>query len=119
MYDFDFVFFTISVVFSRLDGVDLFVLGTVVVGFGVNTGFTLKEIMESRFTYWRMHKSKVILFIPVIDRKYIYLNDACQITAILHKIRKHTMTVIKDNKGNHKVVQKSYRYHGLGETPRK
>ena len=42
-------------------GVDLFVLGTVVAGFGVGIGFALKETMENLFAYVMIRKDKIFI----------------------------------------------------------
>ena len=42
-------------------GVDLFVLGTVVAGFGVGIGFALKETMENFFAYIMIRKNKIFI----------------------------------------------------------
>ena len=42
-------------------GVDLFVLGTVVAGFGVGIGFALKETMENLFAYLMIRKDKIFV----------------------------------------------------------
>ena len=145
-------------------GVDLFVLGTVVAGFGVGIGFALKETMENLFAYLMIRKDKIIvegdrvevegyngyvkkittrvtyvrhalneslgifptrLFISTKiinytkDMQFVpaevavgvsYLNDARQVTAILQKIGKRAMTEIKNEKGEHIVVQKRCPY---------
>lgn len=145
-------------------GVDLFVLGTVIAGFGVGIGFALKETIENLFAYLMIRKDKIIIegdrvevdgyngyikkittrvtyvrhalneslgifptkmftstkiinytkdmqFVPAeIAVGVSYLNDARQVTAILHKIGKRAMNEIKDSKGNHKVVQKRCPY---------
>ena len=145
-------------------GVDLFVLGTVVAGFGVGIGFALKETMENLFAYLMIRKDKIFIegdrvevdgyngyihkittrvtyvrhalneslgifptrmfisakvinytkemqFVPaMVAVGASYLNDARQITAILNKVGKRAMTEIKDDRGNHIVVQKRCPY---------
>lgn len=145
-------------------GIDLFVLGTAVAGFGVGVGFALKETMENLFAYLMIRKDKIFIegdrvevngyngyihkitarvtyvrhalneslgifptrmfistkvinytkeikFVPaMVAVGASYLNDARQITAILTKVGKRAMTEIKDNRGNHIVVQKKCPY---------
>ena len=145
-------------------GVDLFVLGTVVAGFGVGIGFALKETMENLFAYLMIRKDKIFVegdrievdgyngyihkittrvtyvrhalneslgifptrmftgtkvinytketqFVPaMVAVGASYLNDARQVTAILNKVGKRAMTEVKDDKGNHIVVQKRCPY---------
>ena len=145
-------------------GVDLFVLGTVVAGFGVGIGFALKETMENLFAYLMIRKDKIFIegdrvevegyngyihkittrvtyvrhalneslaifptriftttkvinytkemqFVPaMVGVGVSYLNNARQVTAILHKIGQRAMKEVKDDKGNHIVVQKRCPY---------
>ena len=145
-------------------GVDLFVLGTVVAGFGVGIGFALKETMENLFAYLMIRKDKIFIegdrveidgyngyiykittrvtyvrhalneslaifptrmfitakvinytkemqFVPAMVAVGVsYLNNARQVTAILNKIGQRAMKEVKDDKGNHIVVQKRCPY---------
>ena len=145
-------------------GVDLFVLGTVVAGFGVGIGFALKETMENLFAYIMIRKDKIFIegdrveidgyngnihkitsrvtyvrhalnesmgifptrqliatkvvnytkemkFVPAMVAIGVsYLNSARQVTAILSKVGERAMREIKDDKGNHLVVQKRCPY---------
>ena len=145
-------------------GVDLFVLGTVVAGFGVGIGFALQSTVENLFAYLVIRKDKIFTegdrvevdgyngyihkittrvtyvrhalneslgifptrmflstkvinytkemqFVPaMVAVGASYLNDARQVTAILHKVGKRAMTEIKDNKNAHIIVQKRCPY---------
>lgn len=42
-------------------GVDLFVVGTIIAGFGVGVGFALKETMENFFAYLMIRKDKIFI----------------------------------------------------------
>ena len=145
-------------------GVNLFVLGTVVAGFGVGIGFALKETMENLFAYIMIRKDKIFIegdrveidgyngyiykitsrvtyvrhslnesmgifptrqliatkvvnytkemkFVPAMVAVGVsYLNNARQVTAILTKIGKRAMKEVKDENGNHLIVQKRCPY---------
>ena len=69
-------------------GVDLFVLGTVVAGFGVGIGFALKETMENLFAYLMIRKDKIFIEGDRVEidgyNGYIYENK-------LHESRMYDM----------------------------